>query len=216
MVYSSRKSVLLSSPWTINKARPGKGQRSFTNTLSKTSTSDGIKPSTQGCTGYDPNSAFSKQFTWDTGVLPGMMFCDTTENVPYWLVNMHNPVDGNNPNSCDPYDQTDCTGQPPPKVSVPPGISTLDGKSWGGLTWQMLVESALASWKANGKKNGWASSDASTLAGMQDVSNNGINAKGVVNIPVCSWEDAKATVLNFEKGESSGKIPSRGPNYPCP
>jgi hypothetical protein len=154
--------------------------------------------------------------SFDNGVITSMVYCDTSTNTPYWLVNMHSPVDANNPNSCSPYDQTDCTGQPPPKVSIPPGISTLNDKKWGGLTWQMLVNSALTSWKANGKKNGWTSSNPSTMAGMQDVSNNGINAMGVVNIPVCSFEDAKAQVLLLEKAQFNGKNPTKSANYPCP
>ena len=65
--------------------------------------------------------------------------------------------------------------------------------------------SAITSWKNNGNVNGWSSTDPSTTEGMEDISDNGINAMGMVNIPVCSFDEA----FNNAYPDVST------PNYPC-
>jgi hypothetical protein len=61
------------------------------------------------------------------------------------------------------------------------------------------------SWKRNGKKNGWKSADANTKEGIDDLYDNGINAMGVVNIPVCSFEEAYNNAWPMKET----------PNWPC-
>jgi hypothetical protein len=75
----------------------------------------------------------------------------------------------------------------------------IDGADMNGL------RSAVSSWNANGQKNGWAASDPTTQTGFADIMNNGLNAKGMVNIPVCSLAEA---VNNVQTGSSTT-------NWPC-
>ena len=77
------------------------------------------------------------------------------------------------------------------------------------LPWQMLLttrHSAVRAWKNNGHKNGWAASDPTTENGMRDITDNGINAMGMVNIPICNFEEAYDTLWPNSKSKY----------FPCP
>ncbi|KAH8903098.1 hypothetical protein BR93DRAFT_941010 [Coniochaeta sp. PMI_546] len=90
-----------------------------------------------------------------------------------------------------------------------PGISKLGGSGfeskWDGITRDQLVNNAVNAWKANGKKNGWAKTNAYDPKSVQDIINQGLNAPGLVNIPVCSFAEAY--------NNARQKIVT--PNYPC-
>lgn len=77
-----------------------------------------------------------------------------------------------------------------PEIRQLPGWETLDGTQWGGLTGRELVNSAVQAWKNNNEKNGWASTNADTPEGRDEIYEKGINAMGMVNIPVCSFSEA--------------------------
>lgn len=104
---------------------------------------------------------------------------------PYWLVAVNEPRNG----QCEAMGFGTCP-TPRPTLRVPPGLKDLDGKKWGGLTKEDLVRSALSAYKANGDKNGWAAMDVGSDAGIDDIVENGPLAKGVVNIPICSRNEA--------------------------
>jgi hypothetical protein len=73
----------------------------------------------------------------------------------------------------------------------------------------MLHHSAVAGYKANGNKNGWGVADPTNPDTLSDIYDNGIQAAGVVQIPVCSGKEA---IGNWES-VSQGK--KKSANYPC-
>ena len=72
------------------------------------------------------------------------------------------------------------------------------------------TSSAVAGYKANGNKNGWPVADPTNDATLNNIYDNGIQAAGVVQIPVCSGEEATKNWDNYSSG--SGK---KTANYPC-
>jgi hypothetical protein len=95
-----------------------------------------------------------------------------------------------------------CAG---PNFEQLPGFDTLDGSQWGGLRAAELVTTAVRAWKKNGKKNGWESADMSTPQGQAEIIENGLKAIGMVNIPVCSFEEAFGNAWPDKKTD----------NWPC-
>lgn len=130
------------------------------------------------------------------------LICDNGQ--AYWLVRVLRS--NHDPSQCstNPLSPGICPFLPP-TIKTLPGIPELDGDKFGGVTKEMLTLSALKSWNNNGKKNGWASTDATTQGGMNDIMDNGINAQGVVNIPVCGFKEAIA----------NGYPDRGGDNWPC-
>ena len=72
------------------------------------------------------------------------------------------------------------------------------------------TSSAVAGYKANGNKNGWPVADPTNTATLNNIYDNGIQAAGVVQIPVCSGKEATENWDNYSSG--SGK---KTANYPC-
>ena len=73
----------------------------------------------------------------------------------------------------------------------------------------MIQYSAVAGYKANENKNGWGVADPTNPDTLNDIYDNGIQAAGVVQIPVCSGKEA---IANWES-VSQGK--KKSANYPC-
>jgi hypothetical protein len=91
-------------------------------------TADNITPKGTGCKAYDPNS-IDEYTDFAPGVLAATLVCDG--DTPYWLVNIKR---GSNPalNKVQ-------SGASPPEIQTLPGISSLDGTKFGGLTKEDLV-----------------------------------------------------------------------------
>ena len=71
--------------------------------------------------------------------------------------------------------------------------------------------SAVNSFNANGQKNGWPLIDASNDDQLNDIFDNGIRAVGVVQIPVCTADEA------FNNWDRIGRISGGGlsDHFPC-
>lgn len=104
-------------------------------------------------------------------------------------------------------------GTPRPTLKIPPGIKELDGKKWGGIIQEVLVRSALNSKQADRGRNCWVALDGLSYDALNDVQDNGVRAKGVVNIPICSFREA-ADNAGWE-GPNGGNMNLQASNYPC-
>jgi hypothetical protein len=170
-------------------------------------TSDGLTDNDGTCEGADPWATYKDNADWevDSGdaFVKGHVCID---GKAYFLLRMersdqtkelcHEALHGNT---------TPGLNCKRPKAEGLPGVATLDGSHWGGLTVQTLTGSAVGSWNDNGKKNGWASVDPTTADGLNTIYDKGINAPGMVNIPVCSMEEAFNNAYNYVKTD----------NWPC-
>ncbi|CAG8893424.1 unnamed protein product [Penicillium egyptiacum] len=90
------------------------------------------------------------------------------------------------------------------KFSAPPGLDTLGGKSYGGISTADLITGSVRTWKQNGKANGGGFADPTnrgTIDNMMDVD---VTTPGFMRIPVCSperafrsWDTAKPGSSDF-------------------
>ncbi|KAF2098318.1 hypothetical protein NA57DRAFT_57479 [Rhizodiscina lignyota] len=168
-------------------------------------TADELNKNGDGCGDYDKPTDNGGTVTanWDDDIMSKTLVC--LDGTAYWLVNLQRSQKPRDQCSSTPAISPGVCSFVPPEVKMLPGVDQMDGQKWGGLTKEILVASAVKSWQNNGNKNGWASTDASTENGMRDVIDNGINAQGVVNIPVCSFPEA---INNGYPDENT-------PNWPC-
>ncbi|KAJ4259837.1 hypothetical protein NW757_001787 [Fusarium falciforme] len=94
------------------------------------------------------------------------------------------------------------------KFSAPPGLDSLDGTLFGGITKEDLIKGSVRTYNKNGKKNvagDWdPTGDDSTFRDLLDVD---ITTPGLVRLPVCSPERAFQSWDTASKGSS--------PSYPC-
>lgn len=132
--------------------------------------------------------------------------------------------------------QKDCSGVSgqgssvctPTKFSEPFGIDSMDGSQWGGVTVENLTISyvhtlprlflvphvqhltcrrrAVNGYTNNGNANGWSYLDPTNSDDMELIWNDGINAAGVVKIPVCSMSTAYNNWVTCDVDAD---------NYPC-
>lgn len=104
------------------------------------------------------------------------------------------------------------------KFSTPPGIDQLaaDGKNnpWGGLSVVGIVVSSVASYKANGDKNGFEL-DTSNGPAISDLASNGKRAAGVFTLPICSEKEAFSNWAQATSDRPSDRIDKTARNYPC-
>ncbi|OBT91658.2 hypothetical protein VE01_10350 [Pseudogymnoascus verrucosus] len=104
------------------------------------------------------------------------------------------------------------------KFSTPPGIDQLaaDGKNnpWGGLSVVDIVVSSVASYKANGDKNGFEL-DPSNGPAVSDLASNGKQAAGVFTLPICSEKEASSNWAQATSDRPSVRIDKTARNYPC-
>ncbi|KAH8881787.1 glycoside hydrolase [Thozetella sp. PMI_491] len=116
---------------------------------------------------------------------------------------------GDDPFYC--YDSGDGQGVGPCYTDTfhpPPGVETLDGKNWGGVTREDLVVGAVNSWIHNGKKNGWTQADVTNPDTISAVYDTGVRTPGFIPIPVCSADEAMGNWGNVKKSD-------RWDIYPC-
>jgi hypothetical protein len=119
----------------------------------------------------------------------------------YYLVN----PDGD-AQSCSVTDHTTiCTDN---EFSVPPGISTLDGTRFGGVTVTDLITGSLRTYIQNGNANGGAQTDPTNDGSIDDLINQDVTTPGFIRLPVCSPEMAFTAW-------SDTSISSDMANYPC-
>lgn len=92
--------------------------------------------------------------------------------------------------------------------STPPGLSTLDGTRFGGVTLDDLIAGSLKTYAQNGNQNGGAATDPTNDGSVDDLINVDVTTPGFIRLPVCSgfvaftaWDDAAIT--------------STTANYPC-
>ncbi|KAJ5579715.1 uncharacterized protein N7459_005700 [Penicillium hispanicum] len=71
-----------------------------------------------------------------------------------------------------------------------PGADQLDGKTWGSIKWENVVNGSLNGWSQNDQRNGWSTVNVDGSDGLDTILDQGITAPGVFNIPVCSAEEA--------------------------
>ena len=120
------------------------------------------------------------------------------------------------------------------KFKVPPGLTSLDGKSFGGVTVADLItgyvirilphpnrgilypyrsnklklsSSSVRTYKNNGNKNGADFVDVTNRGSFDDLMKNDVTTPGFIRLPVCSPEQA------YKNWDDIG--PGNDPNYPC-
>ncbi|EYB33358.1 hypothetical protein FG05_10561 [Fusarium graminearum] len=94
------------------------------------------------------------------------------------------------------------------KFIAPPGLSTLNATSFGGITAQDLVVGSVRTYEQNGKKNTAKYDD--LVAGdlnTDDLLNLDVTTPGIMRLPVCSPERAYQSWDTTSKGSSAF--------YPC-
>jgi hypothetical protein len=94
------------------------------------------------------------------------------------------------------------------KFSTPPGITTLDGTRFGGVTVSDLIVGSVRTYIQNGKANGGPRTDPTNEGSLDDLINQDITTPGFIGIPVCSADIA------FAAWSDIGIDPGVA-NYPC-
>ncbi|KAH8885958.1 glycoside hydrolase family 18 protein [Thozetella sp. PMI_491] len=105
---------------------------------------------------------------------------------------------------CDKSCQTSCTHS---KFSAPPGISTLDGSRFGGVTVSDLITGSVRTYIQNGNANGGAATDPTNGGSLNDLMDADITTPGFIRLPVCSG-DMAWTAWSIVSDKSV-------PNWPC-
>ncbi|KAH8649335.1 hypothetical protein BX600DRAFT_388677 [Xylariales sp. PMI_506] len=100
---------------------------------------------------------------------------------------------------------TSCTDN---SFSAPPGIDTLDGTRFGGVSVTDLIVGSVRTYIQNGNTNGGAQTDPSNDGSLDDLINQDVTTPGYIRIPVCSPDIAFAAW-------SDTTIDDTVANYPC-
>jgi hypothetical protein len=100
--------------------------------------------------------------------------------------------------------QTQCTNS---KFSPPPGLSSLGGTSYGGISKDDLIKGSVRTWIKNGKENGGKPPDPTDEETINNMINADVTTPGYMRIPVCSPEQAYKSWDTTKAGSSA--------NYPC-
>lgn len=93
------------------------------------------------------------------------------------------------------------------KFSAPPGLDSLDGEIFGGITKEHLVKGSVGTWKKNNKKNGGGFTDPTNKGNIEKLLDVDVTTPGFMRIPVCSPERAFQSWDTSKRGSSD--------NYPC-
>jgi hypothetical protein len=114
---------------------------------------------------------------------------------------------GKTPNcvtECEPHCGQICS---PGKFSAPPGLDTLDGTRFGGVTVTDLIAGSVRTYIQNGNINGGAATDPTNDGSLNELINVDVTTPGFIRIPVCSSDIAHNA---WTQGVSTSS-----PNYPC-
>ncbi|KAL2069976.1 hypothetical protein VTL71DRAFT_14656 [Oculimacula yallundae] len=97
-----------------------------------------------------------------------------------------------------------CTG----RFTMLPGITTLDGSKWSGITRGTIIEGSMNSWSSNGRKNGLQQNDDKLISieNLNKIVDKDILAPGVWVLPVCGPDEA---YTRWMEGKNNGG------NWPC-
>ncbi|KGO73174.1 Glycoside hydrolase, superfamily [Penicillium italicum] len=93
------------------------------------------------------------------------------------------------------------------KFSAPPGLDSLKGGNFGGISKSDLVKGSVRTWKQNGKTNGGGYADPTDQDTINSLLNVDVTTPGFMRIPVCSPERAYQSWDTAKAGSSD--------NYPC-
>ncbi|KAK3934190.1 hypothetical protein QBC46DRAFT_300262 [Diplogelasinospora grovesii] len=93
--------------------------------------------------------------------------------------------------------------------SAPPGLDSLDGNNFGGITLNDLITGSVRTYINNGNTNGGNVVDPSVKSTFDDLYNQDVTTPGYIRIPVCSPAMAFAA-WDQVNGPSTGT-----PGYPC-
>ncbi|TPX08096.1 uncharacterized protein E0L32_010163 [Thyridium curvatum] len=91
--------------------------------------------------------------------------------------------------------------------STPPGLDSLDGTNFGGVTKEILIKGSVRTYIQNGKKNGGGGADVGNRGTINDLLDVDVTTPGFIRLPVCSPERA------FQSWDTSSLGSS--PNFPC-
>lgn len=90
------------------------------------------------------------------------------------------------------------------------GVTQLDGKTWGGITTDHIMQSCITAYEKNGNQNGWKRADPlGDPSSLTDIVQWGTAAAGVWPFPVCSLNEALNNYGNWLDGKGQSK------NFPC-
>lgn len=91
--------------------------------------------------------------------------------------------------------------------SAPPGLDSLDGKNFGGVTVQDLIQGSVRTYQQNGNENGGKFVDVTNGGSFDDLMASDVMTPGFIRLPVCSPEHA------YKSWHTAG--PGDDPTYPC-
>ncbi|KAK0655013.1 hypothetical protein B0T16DRAFT_383990 [Cercophora newfieldiana] len=89
---------------------------------------------------------------------------------------------------------------------MPPGLDSIDGKHFGDIQAQDMIQGAVRTYLANNNQNGASAADPLAPSTLQDLVDQDITTPGFFRFPVCSADKAFAA---WVRGDSTE------PNYPC-
>lgn len=93
------------------------------------------------------------------------------------------------------------------KFSAPPGLDSLDGTVFGGITKEDLIKGSVRTYIQNGKTNGGGFADPTNGGTIDNLMDVDVTTPGFMRLPVCSPERA------YQSWDTTGKGSSD--NYPC-
>jgi hypothetical protein len=105
---------------------------------------------------------------------------------------------------CSVDDPSQCTYFTPP-----PGLDSLGGLNWGGITRDDLIRGSVNTYIANGNANGGPIANPMDQQTLTDLQNQDITTAGYIRLPVCSPQVAWASWSNPGQSNSSAQY------YPC-
>jgi hypothetical protein len=93
--------------------------------------------------------------------------------------------------------------------TLPPGIDTLQGRSWGKLTAGQLVVGSVRTYAQNGYRNMGTVSDFTILPDVSNVLSLDVTYPGTIRLPVCTSNMAMVA------WNTPDRVDQTDPNYPC-
>jgi hypothetical protein len=156
----------------------------------------------------DTGNQYLSTFFTNSPYVEAQYVCDTATNTPYWLGWLGDSCQYDGTNKGTGAAGLDCDGGG--MLQGPPGIATLDGTKYGGLTVEDLLQSSLSGFRSNGNANGWGPVDLTSSAAVGDVADNGVKAAGVFSAPFCSLNEALQNLLSVVRDHKA-----QSKNWPC-
>ncbi|KAL4877049.1 hypothetical protein BJY04DRAFT_231180 [Aspergillus karnatakaensis] len=105
-------------------------------------------------------------------------------------------------------DDSHCTDN---QFSSLPGVDTLDGDIFGGITVEDIIKGSVRTYQANGNTNGGKTADPEDGSTQEDLFNQDITTPGFIKIPVCTASRAHGSWTDHTNGGDGADKP----DYPC-